>query len=98
MRKTTNKLPSTILATSLTIFVISQLVINSILSPLGIELENLNIEKESLVEENRDMEKQMATLSSIKVIKTLTSERLKISQNEDPTVVYITDTGVIAER
>jgi len=98
MKKLTNKLPSTILTVTLVVFVISQLVINSILSPLGIELENLNTEKEALIEENRDMENEIAKLSSLKVIQTLTAERLDISKNEDPEIIYISDTEVIAER
>ena len=93
-----NKLPVTIVSISLVLFAMSQLVINSILSPLGIELESLNTEKEVLVEENREMENQIAKLGSIKVIETLTEEKLNISKNEDQEIIYVSDTDVIAER
>ena len=98
MKQTRRTLPTTVLSVSLVIFVISQLVINSILSPLGIELERLNTEKEALIEENRQMENEIATSSSIKVIKTLTAERLDISDNNKKNIVYVSDTDVIAER
>jgi hypothetical protein len=98
MKRTRRTLPTTVLFVSLVIFVISQLVINSILSPLGIELERLNTEKEALIEENRQMENEIATSSSIKVIKTLTTERLDISDNNKKNIVYVSDTDVIAER
>ena len=55
MRKTEkkNSLFSMLLVASFVLFVVSQLVINSILTPLGIKLEELNDEKEYLLEENR---------------------------------------------
>lgn len=93
-----NKLPVTIVSISLVLFAMSQLVINSILSPLGIELESLNTEKEVLVEENREMENQIAKLGSIKVIETLTEEKLNISKNKDQEIIYVSDTDIIAER
>ena len=96
MRK--NKLPITVLSISLVLFAMSQLVINSILSPLGIELESLNTEKESLVEENRTMENQIAKLGSIKVVETLTEKRLNISKVKGQEIIYISDTDVIAGR
>jgi len=98
MKKTTNRLPLTILSVSLILFAISQLVINSILSPLGIELESLNTEKEFLVETNRSMENQIAKLGSIKVVETLTRKRLDISKNAGQEIIYISDTDVIAGR
>jgi hypothetical protein len=98
MKKQKNNLPVTILSISLVLFAMSQLVINSILSPLGIELQRLNIEKEALIEENREMENQIAKLGSIKVVETLTEKRLNISKVENQEIIYISDTGVIAER
>jgi hypothetical protein len=98
MKRTKNNLPVTILSISLILFAMSQLVINSILSPLGIELENLNTEKEFLVEENRTMENQIAKLGSIKVVETLTGKRLNIVKIEEQEIIYISDIDVIAER
>lgn len=93
-----NKLPVTIASISLVLFAMSQLVINSILSPLGLELQRLNTEKESLIEENREMENQIAKLGSIKVIETLTEKRLNISKNDNQEIIYVSDNDVIAER
>jgi len=98
MKRIIKKRPLTILSVSLIIFAMSQLVITSILSPLGIELENLNTEKEALVEENRKMENQIAKLGSIKVVETLTEKRLNISKNKEQEIIYISNTDIIAGR
>lgn len=99
MKKLNKKrIPVALVSISLVFFAISQLVINSILSPLGIELERLNTEKESLIEENREMENQIAKLGSIKVIETLTKKKLNISQNKDQEIIYVSDNEVIAEK
>lgn len=91
-------MPATVLSVTLVIFAMSQLIINSILSPLGLELQSLNTEKESLIEENRQMENQIAKLGSIKVIQKLTEEKLNISKNENQEIIYVSDTDVIAEK
>ncbi len=97
-RTNKNNLPATILSVTLVIFAMSQLIINSILTPLGLELQNLNTEKESLIEENRQMENQIAKLGSIKVIQKLTEKKLNISKNENQEIIYVSDTDVIAEK
>jgi magnesium-transporting ATPase (P-type) len=67
MRKTEkkNSLFSMLLVASFVLFVVSQLVINSILTPLGIKLEELNDEKEYLLEENRVISEEIAKNSSL---------------------------------
>lgn len=97
-RTNKNNMPATVLSVTLVIFAMSQLIINSILSPLGLELQSLNTEKESLIEENRQMENQIAKLGSIKVIQKLTEEKLNISKNENQEIIYVSDTDVIAEK
>jgi hypothetical protein len=98
MKRTTDNLPVTIFVISLVFFGLSQLVINSILTPLGTKLQSLNREKNFLVEENREMEEDIAKTDSITVIKKLSDEKLEISANNTKTVVYIEDSSVLAER
>lgn len=90
--------PLAIFLFTLLVFILSQLVINSILSPLGIELERLNSEKNYLVEENRSMEEQIAKTNSIMVIKQLANKRLNISSSSERNLIYIEDSSIIAER
>lgn len=79
-------------------FTFSQLIINSILSPLGVQLQSLNREKNYLIEENRSMEEQIAKSNSINVIKKLANKELNISSSTNKTVIYIEDSSIIAER
>ena len=88
----------TIFLFTLFIFILSQLFINSILSPLEIELQSLNKEKNYLVEENRTMEEQIAKTNSITVIKKLATKELNISPSSEKTIIYIEDKSIIAER
>ncbi|MDD4382208.1 MAG: hypothetical protein PHE21_02590 [Candidatus Dojkabacteria bacterium] len=78
-------------------FAVSQLAINSILTPMGLELESLNKEKNYLVDENRSMEEEIAKTNSIVVIQKLANKTLKISNNNPKTIIYIEDTNIIAE-
>jgi|GEM_PF-672278 len=94
----TRNLPVGIFLGTLVLFTVSQLIINSILTPLGLELENLNSEKNYLVEENRSMEEEIAKTSSIMVIKQLANKKLNISSDSDRVIIYIEDSDVIAER
>jgi len=88
----------TVFLFSLLTFILSQLIINSVLSPLGIQLQALNREKNYLVEENRLMEEQIAKTSSIHVIKELANSELNISSSSERFVIYVEDTSIIAER
>ena len=97
-RKTTQNLSLSIFILTLLIFTLSQLVINSILSPLGVELQSLNREKNYLVEENRSMEEQIAKTNSITVIKKLAQKELNISSSYEKSIIYIEDSSIIAER
>ena len=73
--KTRNNQPSNITTkiflVCFIIFAASQLVVNSILTPLGTELQSLNTEKEYLLEENRELSEKIAKTNSIKVIQDL---------------------------
>ena len=97
MKKQTNIAKSIFIFSILT-FTISQLLINSVLSPLGIQLQSLNKEKEYLIEENRSMEEKIAKTNSIAVIKQLAKEELNISSSNDKTVIYIEENSIIAKK
>lgn len=90
--------PLTVFLFTLLVFTLSQLVINSILSPLGIELQRLNSEKNYLIEENRSMEEQIAKTNSIMVIKQLANKKLNISSSSEKSIIYIEGSSIIAER
>jgi len=87
-----------LLIASFVLFVVSQLVINSILTPLGIKLEELNDEKEYLLEENRVISEEIAKNSSLKVIENLSEKKLNLSKNINQTFIYIQDSRLVANN
>lgn len=89
---------STILFVSFVLFILSQLVVNSILTPLGIKLEALNKEKEYLLEENRVISEEIAKNSSLRVIESLSDKKLSLSQQKVQTFVYIQDSRLVARN
>ncbi len=82
---------------ALSSFILSQLIINSILAPLGTDLQNLNREKNYLVEENRTMEEQIAKANSITVIQKLADKSLSLTTGSK-TVVYLEKDPLVANR
>lgn len=93
-----NRIFSLLLLFSFIIFVISQLVVNSILTPLGTKLESLNSEKEYLLEENRIISEEIAKNNSLRVIENLSSKKLKLSKDKVQTFVYIEDSSLVANN
>ncbi|MFA5622926.1 MAG: hypothetical protein WC981_01720 [Candidatus Dojkabacteria bacterium] len=96
-RKTKNRVSKVFIFT-LILFGVSQLIINSLLTPLGVKLQSLNTEKEHLLEENREISEMIAKNSSIKVIESLSEKKLNLSQEKQQTVVYIEDTTLVANK
>ena len=96
-RKTKNRVLKVFIFT-LILFGVSQLIINSLLTPLGVKLQSLNTEKEHLLEENREISEMIAKNSSIKVIESLSEKKLNLSQEKQQTVVYIEDTTLVANK
>ncbi|MDX9739035.1 MAG: hypothetical protein RBT33_01580 [Candidatus Dojkabacteria bacterium] len=96
-RKTKNRV-SKVFISSLILFGISQLIINSLLTPLGVKLQSLNTEKDHLLEENREISEMIAKNSSIKVIESLSEKKLNLSQEKQQTVVYIEDSTLVANK
>jgi len=101
MKKTEEKKKNiftiTLLA-SFVILVLSQLIVNSILTPLGSRLEALNTEKEHLLEENREMSEEVAKSSSLKVIENLSEKKLNLSVIKAQTYIYIQDSTLVANN
>lgn len=100
--KTTEKIKGSIfpkiLIFSFVLFTVSQLVVNSVLTPLGTRLESLNSEKEHLLEENRVVSEEIAKNSSLKVIESLSGKKLNLSQTKVQTFVYIEDSTLVANN
>lgn len=100
--KIINKAKQNIFATififSLLSFILSQLVVNLVLAPLGSELQSLNREKNYLVEENRGMEEQIAKNNSITVIRKLADKTLSLSASNQKSVVYLQEPSIVANK
>jgi len=92
--KTTTK----IFAISTLIFFVAQLIVNSNLSPLGTQLQQLNSEKDYLVEVNNNINEQLAKLNSIVVVKELAQKKLKFDKASAQSTIYIQQENVLAER
>ncbi|NLE30703.1 hypothetical protein GX618_00290 [Candidatus Dojkabacteria bacterium] len=93
-----NRIFSLLLLLSFVIFVLSQLIVNSILTPLGSKLESLNSEKEYLLEENRIISEEIAKNNSLRVIENLSDKKLKLSKEKVQTFVYIEDSTLVANN
>ncbi len=98
LQKALHNIPATIFTLAIIAFVVCQLVINSILAPLGSELQSLNSEKNYLVEENRQMEEKMAKTDSITAIQKLSEKSLSISPSKHKTVVYLEEASIVANK
>lgn len=96
--KSRKNIPTIAFVASVCVFVISQLIINAVLSPLGTELQNLNSEKNFLVEENRTMEEKIAKTSSITVIKKLADKQLDIRSQNQKSIIYLEQSALLAEK
>ncbi|HPR92123.1 MAG TPA: hypothetical protein PLR64_02630 [Candidatus Dojkabacteria bacterium] len=89
---------ASIFVLSLVLFILSQLIINSILAPLGTELQSMNGEKNYLIEENRGMEEEIAKSGSITVIQKLADKTLSLSPSNKKTLVYLQEIAIVANK
>lgn len=96
-KKIIENTPIVVFIFSLSLFILCQLIINSVLAPLGKELQALNSEKNYLMEENRSMEQEIAKNNSITVIQKLASETLSLN-SLTKSVIYLESDGVVAKR
>ena len=79
-----------------TIFVITHLVINFVLTPKGIELEDLSREKNYLVENNRELGQEIARIKSISIIKEITGETMSLEPDANSKIIYISNESIVA--
>lgn len=91
-----NNIAVKIFAVCTLIFFVAQLGVNSRLSPLGSSLQELNKEKEYLVEINENINEELAKLDSIIVVKELAQKKLNFDKHTVQSTIYINN--VLAER
>jgi hypothetical protein len=95
---TRKNVPVILFSASISLFILSQLVINAVLNPLGTELQRLNSEKNFLIEENNIMQENVAQLSSITAVKKLADQQLSLTNENPKTIVYLGQSNVLAEK
>ncbi len=98
LNKASQNIAGTVFVTSVILFVLCQLIVNSILAPLGTELQSLNSEKNFLIEENRAMEEEIAKSGSITVIQKLADKSLSLSSSNKKTLVYLQEESIVANK
>ena len=80
------------------LFFVAQLIVNSNLSPLGTRLQELNSEKEYLVESDENISEELAKLDSIIVVKELAQKKLNFGKHDGQSILYIKQESVLAEK
>lgn len=80
------------------VFFVAQLIVNSNLSPLGTQLQQLNSEKEYLVELNQNIREKLAKLDSIVVVKELAKKKLNFDKQDVQSTIYIRQDSLLAEK
>lgn len=79
-------------------FILTQLVTNSILSPLGHKLQSYNEEKNQLAEVNREVEREIASNLALPVVGVYAKEKFDLKDDSDSQTIYITDDTIQAAR
>lgn len=79
-------------------FVMTQLITNAILSPLGQELQSLNNEKNLLIEQNRALEKQLAKNTSLTSIKIYSEKEFDLKPNSKKETIFVSVPTIQAAR
>lgn len=90
-------LPALMLVTATAIFCVTQLAINISLNPRGAKLEGLNREKTMLIEENRQLQEEIAKAKSLAIVTELAEKKLDLSGNSDIKLIHISDPSLVAE-
>ena len=98
LNNASKNMAASIFVLSLVLFILSQLIVNSILAPLGTELQSMNGEKNYLIEENRGMEEEIAKSGSITVIQKLADKTLSLSPSNKKTLVYLQEIAIVANK
>lgn len=85
-----------IAAFSVITFITVQLITNAVLSPLGHKLQNLNVEKNELIEENRILEQEIAKSDSITVIEIYSKEKFELGTDQERETIFVSNKSVQA--
>jgi len=89
-------LPALVAVVSTILFCITQLAINASLNPEGARLEQLNTEKNLLVEENRKLQEEIAKSKSLTVISELAEKKLEMHDDSKVNLVFLNSNDVVA--
>lgn len=85
-------IPLKLFIISFIFFISIQFYINSSLSTQGVKLQSLNTEKTLLLQENREIEKDLANARSITVVENLTNKKYKLTPTKTGQLVYVSAT------
>lgn len=89
--KRTKKTLSLIAVLSVLLFIVTQLIINSNLNPLGAKLEKLNREKNLLIEYNRQLQEELSYTKSVTVVSEIAEKKLNLTSESNSNMLYISD-------
>ena len=83
---------------SILLFCFTQLAVNAQLNPKGAMLEQLNNEKNMLIENNRELSEDIAEGKSITIITQIAENQLGMSNQKDQKIYFVPDNSLVAER
>ncbi len=78
------------------LFISSNIFVNFLLTPKGIQLEDLSQEKNILLENNRELGQEIARIKSINIIKEITGESMNLASRNSEKIIYISNDSIIA--
>ncbi|GAB4157496.1 MAG: hypothetical protein Fur003_1290 [Candidatus Dojkabacteria bacterium] len=93
-----NKVLIVLVLVSTVLFITTQIITNAVLSPLGHKLAAYNTEKNLLLEENRELEQQIAKDTSITIIDKYSQENLKLKKTLSKNTVYVNGSEIQARN
>lgn len=88
-KPSTSKVINFVGVASILLFICIQLATNAILTPLGKELQQINNEKNALIEENRVLEQEIAKSDSIKVINAYSEEKFDLKDDPKQDTIFV---------
>ena len=78
------------------LFIGTNIFVNFLLTPKGVQLENLSQEKNLLLEQNRDLDQEIARIKSINIVKEITNESMNLNSSASEKIIYVSDESIIA--
>ncbi|GEM_PF-3339210 len=74
-----------------------QLALNALLVPKGVELEKLNNEKRTLIEDNRNISQEIARIKSVSIIREIAGEEIDLEYRAEKAQIRVANESIIAE-